>query len=176
MSISEHAGGVLGWPTPLAFLYGVAMEAGIGVRDFPGGDPYAVGGIAAIVTNGNLISVNAALADDGLRADVLAMALEVATVMTNRPDSRRSAIYAPEGVVIITGNRVPVPAAGVGRFATVMARKSGRDTDSAAFGYYIPRFGYSLPQVPRHRPLAGRDSDRVPRGHGVATNTVGEDS
>jgi hypothetical protein len=163
MSTSDDAGGVAGWPTSLAFLYGVAMEAGIGVCDFPGGDPYAAGGIAAIVTNGNLIALNSAVADDGLRADVLAMALEVATVMTDRPGSRRSAIYAPEGFVVITGNRVQVPAAGVGRFATVMVRKSGRDTDSAAFEYYIPRFGYSLPEVPRHQPLAGHDPDQVPR-------------
>jgi hypothetical protein len=148
MSISEDAGAVFGWPTPLAFLYGIAMEAGIGVRDFPGGAPYTRGNIAAIVTNGSVISISSNLADDGLRADVLAMALEVATVMTERPGSRRGAIYAPAGFVVITSNRVPVPAAGVGKFATVMARRFGRDTDSAAFEYYIPGAGTRFPTFP----------------------------
>lgn len=176
MSISEDAGGVFGWPTPLAFLYGLAMEAGIGVREFPGGEPHTDGDIAAIVTNGKLIALNSGLDDDGLRADVLAMGLEVATVMIDRPGSRRGAIYAPEGFVVITSNRVPVPAAGVGKFATAMARKFGRDTDSAAFEYYIPRFGHSLPHIPRHRPLAGRDPGHVPGSHGHGANIMGINS
>ncbi len=96
------SGGVPGWVTLLAFLYGVARETGIGVRDYPGGDPHEDGTVA-IVADGKLIALNSALADDGLRADVLAMALEVATVMTDRP----GAIYAPGGFVVITGNRVP---------------------------------------------------------------------
>jgi hypothetical protein len=146
MTVSEGVnGGVAGWSTPLAFLYGVAMETEIGVRDYLGGDPHGDGGTAAIVTDGNVIALNADLADDGLRADVLAMALEVATVMTDRPDGRPGAIYAPGGFVVITRNRVPAPAAGVGKFATFMARKSGRDTASAAFEYYIPKFEYSAP-------------------------------
>jgi hypothetical protein len=129
------------------------MEAGIGVRDYPAGDAHKDGDTAAIVTDGNAIALNCALADDGLRADVLAMALEVATAMTGRPDGRRGAIYAPGGFVVITGNRVPVPAAGVGRFATVMARKAGRDTASAAFEYYVPDFECYIPRGPRRRPL-----------------------
>ena len=142
-----------GWLTPLAFLYSVAMQTGIGVRDYPG-DPHA-DGTAAIVTDGNAIALNSGLADDGLRADVLAMALEVATVMTDRPRSRPGAIYAPGGFVVITGNRVPVPAEGVGKFATFMARKSGRDTTSAAFEYYISGFEFQHPQA-RRRALACR--------------------
>jgi hypothetical protein len=153
MTVTEGAsGGVAGWLTPLAFLYGVAMETGIGVRDYPGADPHE-DGTAAIVIKGKVIALNSALADDGLRADVLAMALEVATVMTDRPGSRPGAIYAPGGFVVITGSRVPAPPAGVGRFATFMARKSGRDTASAAFEYYIPQFEYHIPQGPRRRPL-----------------------
>lgn len=146
MTVAEGAsGGVPGWPTPLAFLYSVAMETGIGVRDYPDDDPHDDGGTAAIVVDGKVIALNSALADDGLRADVLAMALEVATVMTDRPDSGPGAIYAAGGFVVITRNRVPAPPAGVGRFATFMARKSGRDTASAAFEYYIPQFGYCPP-------------------------------
>jgi hypothetical protein len=64
------------------------------------------------------------------------MALELAIVMTNRP----GAICAPGGSVVITHNRVPAPAAGIGKFATLMARTCGRDTASAAFEYYISAF------------------------------------
>ena len=142
------SGVVPGWPTPLAFLYGVAMEIGIGVRDYPGSDRHGSVGEAAIVADGDVVALSSALADDGLRADVLAMALEVATVMTDRQGSRPGTIYAPSGFVVITRNRVPVPAAGVGRFATFMARKSGRDTASAAFEYYVPQFECSISQVP----------------------------
>jgi hypothetical protein len=131
MSVSERApGNALGWPTPLACLYSLAMETGIRVRDYPHDDP----GPAAIVADGKGIGLNADLADDGLRADVLAMALEVAIVMANRPGT----VCAPGGSVVITRNRVPPPAAGLGKFATLMARTCGRDTESAAFEYYIP--------------------------------------
>ena len=133
MAVSERAiGNALGWPTPLACLYSIAMETGIRVRDYPRED----GDTAAIVADGKVIVLNSDLADDGLRADVLAMALEVAIVMTNRP----GAICAPGGSVVITHNRVPAPAAGIGKFATLMARTCGRDTDSAAFEYYISAF------------------------------------
>jgi hypothetical protein len=108
------------------------METGIGIRDYPHDDA----GTAAIVADGKVIVLNSDLADDGLRADVLAMALEVAIVMTNRP----GAICAPGGSVVITHNRVPAPAAGIGKFATLMARTCGRDTASAAFEYYISAF------------------------------------
>jgi hypothetical protein len=52
MTVTEGAsGGVLGWPTPLAFLYGVAMETGIGVRDYPGGEPHEDGDTAAVAAD-----------------------------------------------------------------------------------------------------------------------------
>jgi hypothetical protein len=133
MAVSERAiASVLGWPTSLACLYSLAMETGIGIRDYPHDDA----GTAAVVADaagGKVITLDAGLADDGLRADVLAMALEVAIVMTNRP----GAICAPGGSVVITRNRVPAPATGIGKFATLMARTCGRDTASAAFEYYI---------------------------------------
>ena len=129
MAVSERAvASVLGWPTPLACLYSLAMETGIGIRDYPHDDA----GTAAVV-DGKVIVLDAGLPDDGLRADVLAMALEVAIVMTNRP----GAICGPGGSVVITRNRVPAPATGLGKFATLMARTCGRDTASAAFEYYI---------------------------------------
>src|SRR5512132_4629943 len=105
MPVSESAiASVLGWPPPLACLYSLAMETGIGISDHPHGDA----GTAAIVADGadgKVIPLDSGLADDGLRADVLAMALEVAIVMTNRP----GAVCPPGGSVVITGNRVPVP-------------------------------------------------------------------
>ena len=134
MAVSERAiGNALGWPTPLACLYSIAIETGIRVRDYPRED----GDTAAIVADGKVIAMSAGLADDGLRADVLAMALEVAIVMANRPGT----VCAPGGSVVITRNRVSPPAAGLGKFATLMARTCGRDTESAAFEYYIPTHG-----------------------------------
>lgn len=148
MTVTDGAWGPMCWPTPLTFLYSVAMETGIRVCDYPGGDRRADGDIAAIVAGGSLIALSSDLADDGLRADVLAMALEVATVMTDRLDDRPGTVYAPGGFVVITRARVPAPAAGVGKFATLMARKSGRDTASAAFKYHIPRIECHTPGFP----------------------------
>ena len=134
MAVSERAiGNALGWPTPLACLYSIAIETGIRVRDYPRED----GDTAAIVADGKVIAMSAGLTDDGLRADVLAMALEVAIAMANRPGT----VCAPGGSVVITRNRVSPPAAGLGKFATLMARTCGRDTESAAFEYYIPTHG-----------------------------------
>ncbi len=146
MTVSERAiSSALGWPTPLACLYSLAMETGIGIRDYWHEDS----GIAAIVDDGQVIALSCGLADDELRADVLAMALEVAIAMTNRP----GAICAPGGFAVITPRRVPVPAAGVGKFATLMARACGRATASAAFEYYVPGFPGD-----GHEPGAARSS------------------
>ena len=133
MAVSERAiGNALAWPTPLACLYSLAMETGIGIRDYWHEDS----SVAAIVDDGKVIALSCGLADDGLRADVLAMALEVAIAMTNRPGT----ICAPRGFAVITPHRVPAPAAGAGKFATLVARACGRDTASAAFEYYVPGF------------------------------------
>jgi hypothetical protein len=80
--------------------------------------------------------MSAGLTDDGLRADVLAMALEVAIVMANRP----GVLCPVGGFIVITHHRIPAPATGVGKFATLMARTCGRDTTSAAFEFYVPTF------------------------------------
>jgi hypothetical protein len=145
MAVSERAiGSALGWPTPLACLYSLAMETGVGVRDYSRDDD-----TAAVIADGKVIALNSGLADDGLRADVLAMALEVAIVMANRP----GAICVPGGFVVITRKRVPAPAAGLGKFATLVARTCGRDTDSAAFEYYVPHLrGHGRDET---RPAAG---------------------
>ena len=132
MAVSERAiGNALGWPTPLACLYSIALETSIRVRDYPRDD----GDTAAIVADGKVIAMSAGLTDDGLRADVLSMALEVAIVMANRP----GVLCPVGGFIVITRNRVPAPVTGVGKFATLMARTCGCDTESAAFEYHIPR-------------------------------------
>ena len=136
MAVSERAiASVLGWPTPLACLYSLAMETGIGVSDYPHGDA-DMAAVVADTDGGKVIRLDSGLADDGLRADVLAMALEVAIVMTNRPGT----VCGPGGSVVITRTRVPAPATGIGKFATLMARTCGRDIASAAFEYYAPTF------------------------------------
>ena len=145
MNLTEHKpGGVLGLPTPLARLYGTAMTLGIEVRDFPCEGP-ASDDTAAVVVCGAAIALNPDLEGDDLRADVLAMALEIAAVMTNRETSEPGEVYAPGGFVVITRNRVPAPETGPGAFATLMARRCGRDTASATFEYYVPAFEFYLP-------------------------------
>ena len=129
--------------TPLARLYALTMEAGIEVRDMlldyersGGDDP------AAIVGCDETIALNPALEDDNLRADVLAMALEIVACMdpASRGDGEITEIAAPGGLVIITRNRIPAPGTGPGAFATRIACRCGRDTTSAAFEYYVPEF------------------------------------
>ena len=142
MAVSERAiGNALGWPTPLACLYSIAMETGIRVRDYPRDD----GDTAAIVADGKVTAMSAGLTDDGLRADVLAMALEVAIVMANRPG-----VLCPVGgfiVITTTGSRPrppgwassppswPVPAAGT----PARPRSSTTSPRSRATGTTEPR-------------------------------------
>jgi len=82
------------------------------------------------------------LDDDERRADVLAMALSVASGMHHRDSGHPGDITAPDGLVVITLDRlIPEPATGPGRIATQIARQCGRDTASAAFEYYVPEPG-----------------------------------
>jgi len=145
VNLIEHKpGSVLSLPTPLARLYGTAMTLGIEVRDYPG-DGHAVDDTAAVVVCGAAIALNPDLEGDDLRADVLAMALEIAAVMTNRATGEPGEIHAPGGFVVITRNRIPAPETGPGAFATLVARKCGRDTASAAFEFYVPAFEFYVP-------------------------------
>jgi hypothetical protein len=95
---------------------------------------------AAIVGCGEIIALNPALEDDDLRADILAMALEIVACLdpASRSDGEVAEIIAPGGLVIITRNRIPAPGTGPGAFATHIARRCGRDTTSAAFEYHVP--------------------------------------
>lgn len=127
-----------GLPGPLARLYGTAMHLGISVLD----GAAAVGRwpderIAAIAVFGEHIALKPGL-DDGLRTDVLAMALIVAAVMGDRPTGHSCEITAPGGFVLISQTRVPGTGSGPGMLATLLARKCGRGTESAAFEYTTP--------------------------------------
>jgi hypothetical protein len=92
---------------------------------------------AAIVSFGEQIALKPGL-DDDLRTDVLAMALIVAAVMGDCPTDHPCAITAPASLVVISQTRVPRPGSGPGKLATLLARKCGRDTASAAFEYTTP--------------------------------------
>ena len=128
----------LGRPGPLARLYGTAMHLGITVLEgAAGAGSWPNDSTAAIVSSGERIALNPGL-DDGLRTDVLAMALIVAAVMGDRDTGHPCAITAPDGLVLISRTRVPRPGAGPGQLATLLARTCGCDTASAAFEYTIP--------------------------------------
>jgi hypothetical protein len=147
VDLTEHKpGSVLSLPTPLARLYGTAMKLGIEVRDFPCEGLAGDDGTAAVVVCGATIALNPALEGDDLRADVLAMALEIAAVMTNRQTSDPGEVHAPGGFVLITRNRVPAPETGPGALATGGARRCGRDTASAAFEFSVPHFEFYAPE------------------------------
>jgi hypothetical protein len=144
--IGHKPGSVLSLPTPLARLYGTAMKLGIEVRDFPCEDLAGDDETAAVVVCGATIALNPAIEDDDLRADALAMSLEIAAVMTNRKTSDPGEVYAPGGFVVITRNRIPAPETGPGALATAVARQCGRDTASAAFEFSVPHFEFYAPE------------------------------
>jgi hypothetical protein len=122
------------------------MKLGLEVRDFPCEGLPGDDGTAAVVVCGATIALNPALEGDDLRADVLAMALEIAAVMTNRQTSDPGEVHAPGGFVLITRNRVPAPETGPGALATAVARRCGRDTASAAFEFSVPHFEFYAPE------------------------------
>jgi hypothetical protein len=147
VNLTEHKpGSVLSLPTPLARLYGTAMKLDIEVRDLPCGGLSGDDDTAAVVVCGATIALNPALEGDDLRADVLAMALEIAAIMTSRETGEPGGVYAPGGFVVITRNRVPAPENGPGALATLIARKCGRDTASAAFEFCVPAFEFCVPE------------------------------
>ncbi len=145
-AIKQRAEGVLSLPTPLARLYGVALQMGIRVIDgcpqlWDEQDEENFSDEAAIVSFPDTICLNPGLEGDDLRADVLAMALSVAAMMVCDENAALPGdIVAPGGFVMITRDRVREPADPPGRFATMMAQRCGRDTTSAAFDCYLPVF------------------------------------
>ena len=141
----QHAQGVLSLPTPLARLYGVALQMGMRVTDgspelWDPEDEENFGNAAAIVASKGVICLNPSM-DDDLRSDVLAMALSVAAMMIcDETVALPGDVVAPGGFVVVTPHRIAEPAEPSGRFATMMAQRCGRNTASAAFDYYLPTF------------------------------------
>jgi hypothetical protein len=137
-----------GRPDPLARLYETAAHLGITVLDdAAAASRWPDENAAAIVSSGERIALKPGL-DDGLRTDVLAMALIVAAVMGDRPTGHPCAITAPGGLVVISLIRVLRPRSGPGKLATLLARKCGRDTVSAAFEYTTPVTAGRSPWAP----------------------------
>jgi hypothetical protein len=77
------------------------MQLGIIVLDAVDG-PWPDDDTAAIVACGECVAVNPGLEDDGLRADVLAMALAVTWFMNSREAGRAEDIRAAGGLVLIS--------------------------------------------------------------------------
>jgi hypothetical protein len=124
--------------TPLARLHATARRAGITVVDAVDDDgPLLDDDTAAFVACGVCIAVSPGLVDDGLRADVLAMALALTYSMGPRTVGRPGDITAAGGFALISRTREAKPAPGPGMLATVIAREHGRDTASAAFEYTV---------------------------------------
>lgn len=125
-------------PGPLARLYQTAVHLGITMLDdAAAASRWPDENTAAIVSFGEHIALKPGL-DDDLRTDVLAMALIVAAVMGDCPTGHPCAITAPGGLAVISQTRIPRPGPGPGKLATLLARKCGRDTASAAFEYMTP--------------------------------------
>jgi hypothetical protein len=123
----------------VARLHATATRLGITVLDGAGGPgSWPAEDTAAIVSSGEHIALGPDLDDEGLRADVLAMALIVAAVMGDRETGHPCAITAPAGYVLISRTRGPAMPTGPGELATLLARACGRDIASAAFGYSAP--------------------------------------
>jgi hypothetical protein len=124
--------------TPLARLHDTAMQLGIIVVDAADGDgPLLDDDTAAFVACGVCIALNPGL-DDGLRADVLAMALALTYAMSPGTTDHAGDITAAAGFALISRAREAKPRSALGSLATEIAREHGRDTASAAFEYTVP--------------------------------------
>ena len=110
----QHAEGVLSLPTPLARLYGVALQMGMRVTDgnpelWDPADEENFSDAAAIVGSQGVICLNPSM-DDDLRSDVLAMALSVAAMMIcDESVALPGDVVAPGGFVVITPYRIAEP-------------------------------------------------------------------
>ncbi|HEU5028626.1 MAG TPA: hypothetical protein VFV01_27200 [Spirillospora sp.] len=108
------------------------MAGEIEVRDHSGDDPWPDDAIAALVTPGHVV-FNPALESDDLRADLLAFAVAISVSIVVEDTARSGYVAAPEGIVLVTRERLPEPAKGPGRLAGMFARRCGRQTKSATF-------------------------------------------
>jgi hypothetical protein len=127
-------------PAPLARLHDTATQRGIIVVDAVDDDgPLLDDDTAAFVACGVCIALSPGL-DDGIRADVLAMALALTYAMSPGKTDHAGNITAAGGFVLISRTREAEPGSALGLLATVIAREHGRDTASAAFEYAVTVF------------------------------------
>ena len=127
--------------TPLERLHDTAARAGIVVVDAIDNDgPLLDDETAAFVACGECIGLSPRLDDDGLRADVLAMALALAYAMGPCETEHAGDITSAGSFVLISRIRVAEPSPGPGMRATEIAREHGSNTTSAAFEYTAPLF------------------------------------
>lgn len=125
--------------TPLARLHDTAMQLGIIVVDAADDDgPLLDDDTAGFVACGVCIALNPGLDDDGMRADVLAMALALTYTMGPGTTEHAGDITAAGGFVLISRAREAKPGSALGSLATEIAREHGRNTASAAFEYTVP--------------------------------------
>jgi hypothetical protein len=135
--------------TPLARLHDTATQFGIIVVDAVDDDgPLLDDGTAAFIAGGVCIALNPGL-DDGLRADVLAMALAVTYALSPGTAGHGGDITAASGFALISRTRETAPVSALGLLATVIAHEHGHDTASAAFEYTLT--DSELAQPDRHR-------------------------
>jgi hypothetical protein len=128
--------------TSLARLHSTAAHLGITVLDAADDDgPWLGDDSAAIVVGGDLIAINPGLGDDGLRADVLAMALAITWFTSPRETGHTGDITTASSFILISRTRAAGPLRGPGKLAAVIASQHGRGTASAAFEYTVPVFG-----------------------------------
>ncbi len=128
-------GSALSLPTPLARLYGVAMEIGLEVLDYDGRgdgdgpwiDDDALAIIGADERRATVVLGPAARGDD-LVADLVAFSVALASGMAE------GHVDAPDGTAVVDCKRVPVPARGPGALAAAVARECGREM-TASFAY-----------------------------------------
>jgi hypothetical protein len=164
----------LGLAEPIARLHQTATRLGITVLGHAGaGSAWPDESAAAIVAFGEHIALKPGL-DDGLRTDVLAMALIVAAVMGDRPAGHSCAITAPDGLVLISRTRAAHGESGPGELATLLVRKCGSDTASAAFDYTTPPMTDPSPwwpwiQAAGHRAAAWHGHAVAPAADGMSS-------
>ena len=126
--------------TPLARLHDTATQLGIIVVDaVDDGGPLLDDGTAAFIACGVCIALNPGL-DDGLRADVLAMALALTYAMSPATADHGGDITAAGAFVLISRTRETAPVSALGVLATVIAHEHGHDSASAAFEYTLANF------------------------------------
>jgi hypothetical protein len=126
--------------TPLARLHDTATQLGIIVVDaVDDGGPLLDDDTAAFVACGVCIAVNPGL-DDGLRGDVLAMALALTYALSPGTLGHGGDITAAGSFALISLTRESAPVSALGVLATVIAHEHGHDTVSAAFEYTLTDF------------------------------------